>query len=144
MLMHLSQYASRDSLYHVLLCNERALTETPCWSTEINFVKSITAPAFPVSESRSSLPCSISKQSSFSVQAKSHHLFFASATIGSISNFVTSLILFNRVIQLTVRKKTKRSDQNWMAGARKNLSVVFPSHLRIVLFTDMCCTKHAF
>ena len=49
---------------------------------------SVHDPVFPFNHSNSSLLCSVSNQSSFSVQVMPHHSFFASATIGSISNCV--------------------------------------------------------
>ena len=49
-------------------------------------------PFFPVNQGSSSFQCSVSNQSLFSVQAMPHHSFFASATIGSISNCVLNIV----------------------------------------------------
>ena len=49
-------------------------------------------PFFPVNQSSSSFQRSVSNQSLFSVQAMPHHSFFASATIGSISNCVLNIV----------------------------------------------------
>ena len=49
-------------------------------------------PVFPVNRSSSSFQCTISNQSPFSAQAMPHYSFFASATIGSISNCVFNIV----------------------------------------------------
>ena len=53
---------------------------------------SVHEPVFPVNQSSSSFQCSVSNQSRFSVQAMPNHSFFASATIGSISNCVFNIV----------------------------------------------------
>ena len=90
---------------------------------------SVHEPVFPVNQSSSSFQCSVSNQSRFSVQAMPHHSFFASATIGSISNCVFNIV----------------HPRDTASSCKENFSQcifwVFP----FTVFTfDICCRKHAF
>ena len=94
---------------------------------------SIHEPVFPFNHSSSSLQCSVSNQSSFSVQAMPHHSFFASASIGSISNCVFTVHPRDPAGS-TEENVAKRPRLD--GSSKKNFSVVLPSHF------DMRCRKH--
>ena len=80
-LQSLSSYKSA-SLAHQRQMSDTLRQQVPLPSSSVH------EPVFPFNHRNSSLQCSVSNQSSFSVQAMPHHSFFASATIGSISNCV--------------------------------------------------------